>query len=185
MKPYGHHKKGHNVHSHNICGLCTGDAPQTHSAGRAWHKEEMQKELDVELSHVLCECEECEPERFQVEDDKIDEFLWRDKEGNLLSIYTLDTTYLMNIFLMVYNNLSDFNNRVGRYKLQLFPSFYTVEYMITAIEKTYDELKKRKLSPEQSALMELVERNVYNNNGIENLAQNYEQNQNTYKMLIS
>jgi len=175
MKPFGHHKKGHNTHPHNICGICSGQAPQTHSAGRAWHKEEMQRELDVELSHVLCECEECEPEKYEVE--TVNTFLWRDRLGFSHSVYNMDTRYLMNVFLMVYNNIAESKNRVGRYNLYSFPAVYTVEYMVEAIGSCYDQLNQRKLLDWQTEYLEEIEAHLFNNDGIESITDTYARNQ--------
>jgi hypothetical protein len=50
MKPYGTHKKGHSIHPHNICGICSGQPPLNSSAARAYVKQETVKEVNEYLT---------------------------------------------------------------------------------------------------------------------------------------
>lgn len=60
MKPYGTHKKGHSMHPHNTCGICSGHPPLNSSSARAYEKQQTYKEVYEYLSYDTLHEEECE-----------------------------------------------------------------------------------------------------------------------------
>lgn len=70
-------------------------------------------------------------------------FEWRTAKGTMLSIRSIPTSHLYNIMAMVWNNTCEPHQRVGKYRLYNFNSFYTEEYMAQALEQTMEELQSR------------------------------------------
>ena len=71
-------------------------------------------------------------------------FLWRDRKGNLHNPKDMETSYLLNVLKMIWNNTVEEHNRIQPVHLYDFGSFYTPEYMAQAVKAMVDELSTRK-----------------------------------------
>lgn len=71
-------------------------------------------------------------------------FLWRDRKGNFHDPKDMETSYLLNVLKMIWNNFVKEQDRIAPVNLYDFGSSYTPEYMAQAVKAMVDELSTRK-----------------------------------------
>jgi hypothetical protein len=70
-------------------------------------------------------------------------FEWRTRKGELLPVSDMTTGHLFHTFKMIWNNFMPREARVHPVRIYSFPSFYTQEYMKSAVKNIYPELISR------------------------------------------
>ena len=71
------------------------------------------------------------------------QFKWRDRKGKFHKVEDMDTSYLFNTLKMIWNNVVPEQYRIEPIYLYDFGSFYTSEYMATAVSCIVNELNNR------------------------------------------
>ena len=70
-------------------------------------------------------------------------FIWRERGGNLVSVFEMETSHLFYTLRMIWNNTCPPILRVGKVKLYEFSDYYTTEYLRDAVKVMYAEIKQR------------------------------------------
>ena len=101
-----------------------------------------------------------------IEVTKIDpDFKWRDKHGIFVSPSRMGTEYLYNTLVMIFNHgvkgkWRTWTLPVKKPTVSLkrkFPAFYTHEYMASAFQQIYNNLKRRTMTESQQYVVSHME----------------------------
>ena len=71
-------------------------------------------------------------------------FEWRDREGGYHPVSGMETKYIFNVLLMIWNHAVPEKMRIDFRNAYTFGPFYNVEYMVKAFCAMMQELDRRK-----------------------------------------
>lgn len=79
----------------------------------------------------------------------VDQFKWRDKQGNFHKVESMETKHLFHVVRMVWDHSMPPGHQTSFKNRYTFPEFYSVEYMALAVRLMLPVLfHRRDLTPE-------------------------------------
>jgi hypothetical protein len=79
----------------------------------------------------------------QMKLQQIEGFMWRDRQGTFHKPENMTTQHVFFTLRMIWNHSAPLGMRIKPYKQYNFGSFYTKDYMITAVYALAEELSTR------------------------------------------